>query len=477
MALPPHLLSELPGLEVAFDEAAMRENLQSALFGGPGSRWTLERCEPDRPLFLPGEGCTVQYDCRVKDAADGELMDPIVVGRVFPDRESCTAYMTRKLAPLVARVDGRADLATFAKPAAMLEPHHVLVHVWPLDGELPTLVEATDPRRMARVIGGLVTSRLAVERCRVDLVSYRRRSRCVLRYTLTGRPMRRGGPEQLVLYGKLTPRGDTVLYGDTLAKLRAHFERQRDGDRIAIPRSLGWRPELGLALLEEVAGEAKVGTALRRRLKGKPPAEGPTLEDMLSRCVRVAAALHGSGLPIGRPRTLDDRLADLENEVGITRVFSPEFADRAAGWLSRLTALAQSLEPVPAKLCHGDFKYAQVFFDGDAVGLVDLDNVCQAEPALDLGQFFAYLRTQARKNERDESVSPTLEHELCDRFLDDYAQAMALGAEDVQRLRARATLHEVASLLRMALHSQQKLKLTRLDSTSALIEERLGQLG
>ena len=60
---------------------------------------------------------------------------------------------------------------------------------------------------------------------------------------------------------------------------------------------------------------------------------------------------------------------------------------------------------MPFCLCHGDFKYAQVFFDGDAVGLVDLDNVCQAEPALDLGQFFAYLRTQARKNPRAESVS------------------------------------------------------------------------
>ena len=476
MSLPAQLLRELPGLEVAFDEAAMRVHLQSALFGG-GSRWTLERCEPDRPLFLAGEGCTLQYECRVKDAADGELMAPIVVGRVFPDRASCAAYMARKLAPLVESVRKRADLATFASPAAVIESLHRVVHVWPLDGELPTLVPATDPRHMAGLIARLVSSKLRVERCRVDLVSYRRRSRCVLRYTLSGRPLRAGAPDQLVLYGKLTPRGDAVLYGDTLARLRAHFERQRDGDRIAIPRSLGWRPELGLALLEEVPGEAKVGTALRRRLRAKAPAEGATLEELLSRCVRVAAALHGSGLPIGRARTLDDRLADLANEIEMTRVFSPELADRAAGWLARLTALAKSLEPMPGRLCHGDFKYAQVFFDGDAVGLVDLDNVCQAEPALDLGQFFAYLRTQARKNERDASVSPTLEHELCDRFLDEYATAMALGADDVQRLRARVTLHEVASLLRMALHSQQKLKLTRLDSTSALIEERLATLG
>jgi aminoglycoside phosphotransferase (APT) family kinase protein len=157
-------------------------------------------------------------------------------------------------------------------------------------------------------------------------------------------------------------------------------------------------------------------------------------------------------------------------------MFSPEFAERAAGWLDRVATHARATAVLPYRLCHGDFKYAQVFFDGAAVGLVDLDNVCQAEPALDLGQFTAYLRTQMRKTERDASVPATLEHELCERFFADYAAAMALGAEDAQALRARSALHEVVSLVRVAAHSQQKLKQARLDSASELIEERLGGL-
>jgi hypothetical protein len=477
MPLPPHLLSGFPTLAAAFDEAAMRERLQAAVFGGTGGRWTLERCEPDRPLVAAGEGCTLQYECRVRDAAAGELYDPIVIGRVFADAVSCADYWQRKLAPLVQRVEKRADLATFASPAATIEPLRMLVHVWPLDGELPTLIEATDPRYMSRLLGALLNPRLTIERCQVDRVSYRRRSRCVLRYTLTGRATGGATPPQRVVYGKLTPRGDATLYGDTLARLRAHFERRREGDRVTIPRSLGWRPELGLALLEEVPGEAKLGSALRARLKGKAADHEPALEDMLSRCVHVAVGLHASGLRFGRPRSLEDRLQDLANEVSITREFSPEFADEAAGWLERLTAYANASAAMPPKLCHGDFKYAQVFFAGDSIGLVDLDNLCQAEPALDLGQFCAYLRTQARKNERADGVPATLENELCDRFLDEYAVMMALSAENTVRLRVRATLHEVASLLRMALHSQQKLKASRLDSTRALIEERLGTLG
>jgi hypothetical protein len=476
MTLPPQLLRELPGLETAFDEAAMRAQLQDALFGGSASRWTLDRCEPDRPLFLAGEGCTLQYDCRVRDAADGELLDPIVIGRVFPDGASCAQYMRQKLVPLVERVRHRPDLATFANPAAMIEPLHAVVHVWPLDGELPTLVDATDPRTMARVLGQALAGRFPIQGCRIELVSYRRRSRCVLRYTLTGRALASGEVPRRVIYGKLTPRGDQALYGNTLVKLKAHFERRRDGERITIPRSLGWRPELGLALLEEVPGEAKVGTALRGRLKAKPAKDGATLEQMLAGCARVAAALHGSGLAVGRARSLDDRLADLGTELEVVRMFSPEFAERAAGWLDRVGTYARASAVLPYRLCHGDFKYAQVFFDGDAVGLVDLDNVCQAEPALDLGQFTAYLRTQARKTERDASVPATLEHELCERFFADYAAAMGLGAEDAQALRARSALHEVVSLVRVAAHSQQKLKQARLDSASELIEERLGGL-
>jgi len=129
---------------------------------------------------------------------------------------------------------------------------------------------------------------------------------------------------------------------------------------------------------------------------------------------------------------------------------------------------------MPLRLCHGKFTYAQVFFDGDRVGLVNLDNVCQAEPALDLGQFLADLRTQARKNPRASSVPPALDDDLCERLLLEYATAV--GAGDPARLRARATLHEVASLLRVALHGSQTFKPARLDGTTALVEERLGGL-
>ncbi len=475
MNIPVSILEELPGIAAAFDEDAMRGHMQAALFGPGASGFALERCEPGRPLYMPGECCTVQYELQARSRANGTLLQSVAGGRVYPDRSSCAAYMTQKLAPLVARSRGRAELAMLAAPAAVIAPLHVLVHVWPLDGELPALLDATDPRRMVAMLGESLgeslPERLVIEDLEIERVSYRRRRRCVLRYTITGRPAGSGEPRRLVVYGKLTPRGET-LDGPTLARLHDHLARG-DGLRVAVPRSLGWNRELGLALLEEVPGEASIGSALRARLEGQTRPDVPSLEAMLCTCARVAALLHSSRLELGPTRTFDDRLVELQAEIAVTRAFAPELAERARGWADRLAARARASEALPACLCHGDFKYAQVLFDGERVGMVDLDTLCRSEPALDLGQFIAYLRTRIEKSAKTDSSARALADELGERFLGEYLRASGSRVESDRRLRDRTALHEAASLARMALHSRQRFKQKHLEGTTALVEERI----
>src|SRR5262249_47891149 len=161
--IPVTILDELPGIAAAFDEDAMRDHLQAALFGPPGSALTLERCEAGRPLYVPGEGCTVHYELRARSRANEALLESVAGGRMVADGSSCAAYMTRRRAPLVARARGRADLAMFATPAAVIAPLHMLVHAWPLDGELPTLLDATDPLRMTEALRDALPGRPAIE--------------------------------------------------------------------------------------------------------------------------------------------------------------------------------------------------------------------------------------------------------------------------------------------------------------------------
>ena len=105
MRIPIHIQQELPGVATAFDESSMRGHLQAALFGAARPGFTVERCTPNKPLYVPGECCTVQYEFEARDSASGALQARTVVGRVFPDAASCAGYMSDKLTPLVQWVE------------------------------------------------------------------------------------------------------------------------------------------------------------------------------------------------------------------------------------------------------------------------------------------------------------------------------------------------------------------------------------
>jgi phosphotransferase family enzyme len=469
----------LPGLATAFDEEAMKGYVQAALFSTDRPSYTVERCTPTRPLYMPGEWCVLRYRFRARNSASGQVLEPIVMGRVFADRSACAAYMSEKLAPLSACVRGRPEVAAFAAPAAMIDALNMVVYVWPVDGELPTLVDATDRRRMIDVFRDELPKALGqpfvVDDCKVELVSYRRRQRCVLRYTVAGKT---GGDRvrNLTAFGKVSASGDETLKGRMLDALRDRICEPARLYRFTLPRSLGSRPDLQLMLLEALPGEAQIGPALKARLRGEPPSDAPSLEEMVATGGHVAAMLHASGVELGRPRTLDDELAGLLGQIGSVRQFLPSFSARAQSSLERIAALGEQSKRLKLCLCHGDFKHEQLLFDSAGSGLVDFDSLCQAEPALDLGKFLAHLRTEAQKIQRRASVSSPLGEELAEEFLRVYVSAAGDKLEDERRLRFRTTVYETVALLRLALLSHQDLDETRREMTTRLLEERISAL-
>ena len=134
-------------------------------------------------------------------------------------------------------------------------------------------------------------------------------------------------------------------------------------------------------------------------------------------------------------------------------------------------------EPWPACLSHGDFSPSQIVFSGDECGLIDFDTLCQAEPALDLGQFLAYLRLTARKAARSSPLDggPQTER-VCARFVAAYAKERGHGPDVERRLRARVRLYEMVSLLRLVIHSWRKFKRDRLELVVEVVRDRLPSL-
>ena len=233
-----------------------------------------------------------------------------------------------------------------------------------------------------------------------------------------------------------------------------------------------------LSLLEAIPGKPLISDLLKARLRNKPIMPGTlALEDMIDVCANVAATLHSSDIRLGRRRTLDDELAMLRKNFAEMRRLTPELGAQMENWLEQLSAYAEQSDALSMGFCHGDFTYTQLVFEGKEAGLVDFDSICQAEPALDLGHFLAYLRVAGLKAEKLADGAPnTLVEQLSERFMTTYLTAMGERVEEVGRLRVRVAIYQMISLLRRALRSWQKFKGSRLENALVVIEEEMACL-
>jgi ABC-type transport system involved in Fe-S cluster assembly fused permease/ATPase subunit/thiamine kinase-like enzyme len=473
---------ELPGLQIAFDAEAMRGYLQPVLFGKTQTRYTIERCTPGKAIYA-GDGCVLRYQLEVNDSSIGQTLEPLVVGRIFQDQLACAVYMRDRLAPLAALMRGREEIVPFAAPVAMIEPLNMVVHVFPIDGELPALVGATDRRRMVEIFNetlpDALTDRFIAQDCRITPVNYARRYRCVMRYEIAGTAPESNKAQKRVVYGKIATDSQGALIGQVIAALREHLSASGGAARFNIPRSLGFRPDLQLSLLESIPGMPKINQLLKAQLTGAEAGqrETLTLEAAIDACAGIASALHTSGIAIGRRRTLDGELTSLNRDIEALRRVAPQLGARFQSWLERIETYAEESDPLRLCFSHGDYTYAQVIFDGPQSGLVDFDTICQAEPALDLGQFLAYMRVAAHKARKAAAATPNpIGEQVGARFLDAYIAAAGDHLEDAERLRVRVSVYEIVSLMRMALHSWQQIKPARLENALAVLEEEIACL-
>ena len=128
-----------------------------------------------------------------------------------------------------------------------------------------------------------------------------------------------------------------------------------------------------------------------------PEPGGLTLERALKDCAYVAANVAWHRHQAGQTAHIARRIGQLTGaNAASRRVFNG--AGRAVTKChTALGGLCRTDEPLPLTFSHGDYTYTELIFADSSCGLVDFDTSCQAEPALDLGQFLAYLRLTARK--------------------------------------------------------------------------------
>lgn len=392
----------LPARDLLLDPLAVAARLPG-LLDGRGTGLRVESCRLVRAKYRVGESLRVVHRLQ----PGGQL----VTARLFPGDRSRTAYERARSRLVVHDPEAGAVWWPF-----------------PLDRKLGDLgwLTAPDPA-LAREV------RLLAWR-RTEVVQY------VPERSLTVRALDRHGAT--LAYGKAY--GSTAVPPSETARRHRHLAQvlRRTADPVSVPACPAWADDRGLLLMEPMAGQRwnlvaddDLAGALRSmgiaiaRLHGSPPLDG----------LAAFTRLH------------PDRVAHAAEIVGRARPDVARYAEHVAGRLRDSVPT-----PEPHVVLHGDCHPGNALLDGDAVALLDLDQMGHGPSAADLGSLVARLRYAAVVGELDPSRAAALERS----FLRGYAErrplpharslawhtAAALVAERALRVVNRVNLPGLARL-------------------------------
>jgi aminoglycoside phosphotransferase (APT) family kinase protein len=225
-------------------------------------------------------------------------------------------------------------------------------------------------------------------------------------------------------------------------------------------------------------GDESLEDVLKSAFDSDSQAANEELYRYMRKAAAALAALHQSGVYHGETIGLDERFGELRDLIARLLVPVPELAGVAEPLLARLDSLAAAQPPDPGVPTHGTFHPEQVLIDGERVGLIDFDDFCIAEPAMDVGLFCATIKDNGL-NALDASLARSREIRLarlarldtiCEVFIDEYERHAPIS-------RARVALWEAWSYLRAALHYWTKIKPAEPDNGLLMLESHLRDMG
>ncbi len=200
---------------------------------------------------------------------------------------------------------------------------------------------------------------------------------------------------RLTAYGKVAPQATCGLIHLVMDRLWRSQEWRSGPVRVARP--LAYRAEVGLLVQSPLPGRPLMGNRNRTRFAA-----------LVDVAAVACAALHRQDLPFGAARTLADHMSRLEAGIQDLTYTAPGLVPTLRRLIDQLGRIAARGTPDPSVPSHGDFKYDQFLEHDGRFSLIDLELFCQAEPALDVGTFCAYLIPSAPRDWQDSTAAEVL---------------------------------------------------------------------
>ncbi|MGZ4508270.1 MAG: phosphotransferase [Blastococcus sp.] len=303
-------------------------------------------------------------------------------------------------------------------------------------------------------------------------VRYKPGDRCVIRYRLRfWNPGDAGGSGTDVRTCTLVAK----LYGERREAQAATDLLARLHDRAGLTwtaRPLGVVPDLPLALTEDL-GSSRDPVPARSGLDVVHPGSDDAVE-VVRRAARALAELHTSGLDTGglNRRTGADEAAKAAKRARLLEQYVPELAPVARRVSGELCSTLAGLPGDTVRPGHGSYKPSQLLVRDGAVFVVDFDQVCLADPALDVGYFLAYLRPAGLWYRR--AGRRAWFEAAADAFLSTYLHRLAdrgESAETCAGIAGRAPVFEAALLLKIAARRANRLHSPRPGEVAAVLDE------
>lgn len=447
-ALGGPLQRHLPGLVSALDPDLVAEHVRTTLLRGDVN---VEGATLGKLWWRTDRTLTLRYHLDLSDG-DGHVTPCVVQGRVHQDDVAAESFAAR--CRTVRRSPARRGTAW--RDAVTTVPGVGLsLHAFPHDPELPTLLDAVDPDVVQSLLGHATAPVVTV-------VHHPREGTCVLRYD-------EHDAVGATYYGKVYADGHGQVVESFLREL-ARGPVTGDSPTPLFPRPVRYVPSLRLLVTEALPGRALVPQLLKSVLgadhTGDPALDVAALRSAVRASALALAVLQRYDGPAAPVRTAADELGDLRRELAVVSPVWPETGDRVRRHLDALAAAVTA--PDGRVLSHGDYTPSQVLLSATGPAVVDLDTLCWADPALDVGRYLVQLRLLTSKLGGGDAAR--LHDELRSSFLETYGLASPRAASQPP-FSDRVAFSEGLSLARSALRACRQLKEHRLALTLSLLDQ------
>jgi hypothetical protein len=327
------------------------------------------------------------------------------------------------------------------------------------DRELSTLALAIDPvavqRQLGRELPRLAGEHGFVRVWAIRVTRYKPGRRCVIEYDVgVERP---GYPaEDVTLIGKVRRRRSGRSGYRLLDSLWAAGFGVDAQDGVLVPEPIGMVPEFRMWLQRKASG--RVASQLLAAPGG----------DALARRIAEAAhKLHQAGVPAPRERrhAMADELRILHECLPRVAQAEPRWDQRIKRLLVACDRLGSATPDSPSRWIHRDFYGDQVIVDGERLYLIDFDEYCEGDPALDVGNFLGAITEYGLRRLGDPDALEDVSRAMEGRFVELSGEAH----------RAAIRAYEVLTLVRQVYVSWRIPD--RRPFTASLLnlcEERLG---